>query len=1193
MTTAVSRNVEGGVGFDARRAAEAAARRAGMTLGDWLNGIIAERAAETGRTAKDIDEDERIAAVAARLARLSKEAQHGACRDRGLTGSDNRHAARPADETASAGPKPACAGSRVGRRARPPTDPERLLDRAIATVDRRPGSANPTTSVALALPSQPSAGIEGRLEQRVESEASLSAAEAPSHSEAPIESIARQREPADTKTPLNGRAEDLARIEAKLNRLSATIDRVTHPQPRRGSHGAPLARRRIADAVAEISRRQVALDQNPPAVAEPDRLGTFKADLAALATRLEEIRRDIATRDEEQFRAIGEKLEALGAGHTDVAALARIRTQTEEIRDLLAAAVAQPLPIENIEGKIAALAERLEAIATRGPSATAYAQCDSKLAEIRAALAQPLPDPLLQEIEHRIESLTQKVEEALSNSAGSEHFDELRQRLDFIHQSLAARIERPPPPLDTTAFEAMMREIVGKLNQTPAAAVAAPQLENLMSRLVDRLEAPVDTHRLEQLLNDLAEKIDLLAKPPADLPGLRALQDQIARLSRRLDDADANADVLGSLERSISDLFAGLEETRRAAIDAAETAARTAARDAMQAIALAPAPGAPPDEPENDVTRELADLRALQDAADRQTHATLTAVHETLEKVVDRLAMLEDDIIDVRAATSEPPLATEPPLFTQSPRAGSGPATARAHFPHLAPASTRRSEPPPVPEELAPLPLDDRDFLIEPGSGFSPERHASETDRRSTREPPAPPSPPPSEPPAAPPSMPSPPPTGTSQANFIAAARRSIQANAMENAPASSGPGKAAGGLSGALAEARSRAHAAATAFMDDRNKPAGQDRTQPRRGGAIARAGAFFSTRKRQLMLGLAGIVVVLCALELARIQVSPGLALTGGTGVAAPGRRAPVRTTAPAGAAPLSRGRLAPRASDEPTISGARSGKTAPANTSSSLVPGDLSPVGSIAAGAAAPSRAPVRAADDLAGLRDLAQNGNAAAEFELGLRYVEGRSLRRNLKLAAKWFEKAAKQNNAPAEYRLATLYEKGLGVKANTLTALDWYRRAAKAGNVRAMHNFAVLRAEGIDGKPDYNDAAIWFRKAAEFGVRDSQYNLAILYARGLGVPKDLLRSYIWFALAAAQGDDEAAKKRDEVGTHLDLKQLTKAKAIIAGFTPRKALASANTVTSPLGSWRVRTTAPAASAKSGFRVKPVPGARMSAL
>ena len=94
-------------------------------------------------------------------------------------------------------------------------------------------------------------------------------------------------------------------------------------------------------------------------------------------------------------------------------------------------------------------------------------------------------------------------------------------------------------------------------------------------------------------------------------------------------------------------------------------------------------------------------------------------------------------------------------------------------------------------------------------------------------------------------------------------------------------------------------------------------------------------------------------------------------------------------------------------------------------------------------------------------------------------------------------------------------------------------------------------KGIDGKPDYRAAAQWFRKAADRGVADSQYNLGILYARGIGVDQNLAESYKWFALAAQQGDQDAAKKRDDVAARLDQQSLVAAQARGADLGGRSA------------------------------------------
>jgi len=45
---------------------------------------------------------------------------------------------------------------------------------------------------------------------------------------------------------------------------------------------------------------------------------------------------------------------------------------------------------------------------------------------------------------------------------------------------------------------------------------------------------------------------------------------------------------------------------------------------------------------------ELDDLRRAQEMSGERTHETLAAVHETLERVVDRLAAFEDEITEIR-----------------------------------------------------------------------------------------------------------------------------------------------------------------------------------------------------------------------------------------------------------------------------------------------------------------------------------------------------------------------------------------------------------------------------------------------------------------------------------------------------------------------------------------------------------------
>ncbi len=217
-----------------------------------------------------------------------------------------------------------------------------------------------------------------------------------------------------------------------------------------------------------------------------------------------------------------------------------------------------------------------------------------------------------------------------------------------------------------------------------------------------------------------------------------------------------------------------------------------------------------------------------------------------------------------------------------------------------------------------------------------------------------------------------------------------------------------------------------------------------------------------------------------------------------------------------------------------GAVASKTAPAAFDTAPI-GSINPARANVGGEAGPTPPDLSAAIPTGvapTLREAVLSGSPAAQYDLAQQLFEGRALPQDQAKAAFWFARAASAGYAPAEFRLGALYQKGVGVGRDPAAAKRWYQAAAEAGNARAAHNLGVINAEPVGEKADYGEAAKWFRRAAELGVRDSQYNLAVLYARGLGVDQDLRQSWMWFSLAAAQGDAEAAKKRDEVAEKMD-------------------------------------------------------------
>ncbi|QLQ33438.1 MAG: sel1 repeat family protein [Candidatus Thiothrix singaporensis] len=78
-------------------------------------------------------------------------------------------------------------------------------------------------------------------------------------------------------------------------------------------------------------------------------------------------------------------------------------------------------------------------------------------------------------------------------------------------------------------------------------------------------------------------------------------------------------------------------------------------------------------------------------------------------------------------------------------------------------------------------------------------------------------------------------------------------------------------------------------------------------------------------------------------------------------------------------------------------------------------------------------------------------------------------------------ASDQGDAPAQFSLGLMYDQGDGVDEDNAAAVEWYRRSAEAGYEAAQHNLGNMYAQG-EGIAENDALAVeWWRKAAEQGV----------------------------------------------------------------------------------------------------------------
>ena len=1037
MKSAVSWSIEG-VAPQARETAREAARRAGLSVGEWLNAAIIDSAGDTQAQPSHVaalgeESPRRLADAIGRLSERLEDLIEGraALESAGEVAASHAHSSTPR----GAAPRPGT-----------PEDWSLGIEQAVAEISGR---------------------------QRMLDGAPIEAAPRPTERAFDTASMAPQ-----TAIP----PQNLAGLEEHLRRISSQIETLQRPCP-------------------------------------------FESDVTGLRRELAEIKHTLAEAMprcamdvlEDQIRTLAGRVER-GREGTDGVALAGVELRLARIGD----ALNRLAPAENLGGleeEVSTLSRKIDAVASNGPDPATMHQLEAAIAELRHVSETVASSDALTKLANEVRGLAAKIDRFDSASGGrADAMSALERRMEVLGGTLA--------------------EYASNIGRN-----AAPDVEALVQGVSERLE------RLQAVR--------------ADQAALENLEEQIARLSEKLDASDGRMAQLGGLERTLADLFLQIEDTRTGAIEAAERAAKAAARelsvtDAGDQVAV------------EMLQRDLTDLRATQSDSDRRTHQTLEALHDSVQRMVDRMASMdfsrpaEVRSGPVQAEVAPAPAPAEDRAPPRPPVAPPAPPPAARTVPPAAapqpPAIPPQPTPPPAAAAVFTPPVERRpidptlpaDTPLEPGTGGPRLRPgATPAERIAASEA------------ALGPAKPKAAERGE-KANFIAAARRAAQAAAAD---------------------------AAAT-------NPQADAEAETRSGGIAQVLGKH----KRSLLMATGAIVIAAGTLQFATSMLkgfdAPSAEAARVVPTETKGARESVAALVPPVAnagdqiVPEAPARItpaspAPSAANDPVpVTNGPPGL--PASLAPVKVAGDVT--GSIpkpqnTAALTAPSpfgtllTPPIAAPADGsklppaigANLRAAAAGGDAGAAYEIALRYAEGRGVPANLEEAARWFRRAADQGLAPAQYRLGSLLEKGQGVKKDLEAARRLYTAAAEKGNAKAMHNLAVLYAEGAEGKPDYRTASQWFRRAAERGVADSQYNLGILNARGIGMDQNLAESYKWFSLAAAQGDQDAGRKRDDVAGRLDAQTLAAAKLAVQTFQPEAQPDEAVNVKAPPGGWDHATTA----------------------
>ena len=890
------------------------------------------------------------------------------------------------------------------------------------------------------------------------------------------------------------------------------------------------------DTIGQLQNRIVELDGKvdmpSPDQGRPELLAGLEARMQELAAKVEQ---NAGGGEDLQLKALFE---------------ARIRELAERIDMVRQSAESIGQQAEATAGRAAE--EQAYAIETR--LAGIVEQAEHKLASVGTA------DAGLASVQSDINELHNRFEEIRKQAASDQEVQALRGALEM----LSSRVDATPGLEPIAQLEQRISDLTAQLQQVSAPADYQPQIGALEERI-------------------MALDSQMAASPAEALPQITS---QMETIEQRLSATEQQLGSLATIENSVQQLFASLEEGRAEARSLAGSTSGEATEPSAELQALQDG---------------LAAVRANAETADQRTQATLEAVHETLAQIITKLSEVDshnnsaDQVAGAAEADTSGETGDQIDAITASVAAS---AAAIAQDTTATDVQTSPAEEPAVPEDaagvaaaqpshadaLADAPGADINTGSAPAanSQVAPEAtqsgntdwltvvrsHMRQNHGISSDVPMS----------MSPQTMAAAGMTGAAdnQVDFIAAARQAASGAAADaDNDALGAPPSDFGGFDPHAGDTDPEQHMIASAVSGKRRSSSKKSASQ---------AG---SSRKR-LILAAAVLLAAVTA-----YTANSGLFtahLNKQSSVYPPAAPAAVSSVEPAKQQNLqqqtSRIELptSGKAVEIPSTTARKdrieadpitTASTGSANSSDPLLSQDSGALGNPVAavtGATLPEQI------GTAELREAAIGGNSSAQFIVASRYLEGRKVGRDHARAAQWYLRAAQGGLAAAQYRIGTLYERGSGVAQDRDRAMSWYAKAADQGNIKAMHNLAVMSADTANGKPDLTRAAKWFGAAARHGLPDSQYNYAVLNERGLGIAKNVKEAYKWYSIAARSGDRDAVKKAEEMNAAVDKAELAAIDQSIAAWKPTAPQRQANMVAITDQSWGIAKTGNRTSAKT---------------
>ena len=138
--------------------------------------------------------------------------------------------------------------------------------------------------------------------------------------------------------------------------------------------------------------------------------------------------------------------------------------------------------------------------------------------------------------------------------------------------------------------------------------------------------------------------------------------------------------------------------------------------------------------------------------------------------------------------------------------------------------------------------------------------------------------------------------------------------------------------------------------------------------------------------------------------------------------------------------------------------------------------------------------------------------------------------------------AVQGNAIAQYNLGLMYKDGVGVDKDINEALGWFILGSENGHMLSKYALGLLYYHGKGTSINFNKAMNLFLDASFMGHPASQINVGNMYYFGQGVSKNYPKAHMWWSFAKEKGVEAAFNNLTMIENKMSESQILEAQKL---------------------------------------------------